>query len=83
MLSYHTIILLLFFIKLSKSIRTCFTLYKNSLYIYIAIINEISYIIIQIQMQYKYPIIFVSWFLLTTPMIQNLIIYTYKKEYII
>lgn len=73
MLSLHQIIMIYAAIQAFQSGRKSIKWSANPIFLFMTIINLIAEILTQVFMAYKFPLLFVSWMIITDPFYQRLL----------
>lgn len=79
MLSFHNFVIIFAAITVAISGVKKIKWNLNPFFMFLSIMNLVAEILSQVFIAYKFPILFVSWIIISDPLFQDTMKYLYKK----
>lgn len=79
MVSIHNLVIIFSAISVAISGAKRIKGHLNPVFMFLSIINLVADILTQVFIAYKFPVLFVSWIIISDPLFQDIIKYLYKK----
>ena len=78
MLSIHNFVIIFTAISVAISGAKRIKWHLNPVFMFFSIMNLVAEILTQVFIAYKFPVLFVSWIIISDPLFQDIIKYLYK-----